>query len=375
MFGKSIRLFNILGFEIKIDLSWFFIVVLVVWSLGKSYFPATLPGLESRDYLVMAVIGAFGLFFSIIFHELHHSIVARHYGIPIRGITLFIFGGVAEMESEPPDWKSELYMAIAGPISSLYLGGIFFAAAPWLPGDIYREVFRYLGTINIILAVFNMIPAFPLDGGRVFRAILWNMKGNLKWATGVAARSGNMFGTIFMIMAAFQLFGGMIVGAVWWFLIGLFLKNASNMSVQQQILKETFMGEPVIRFMTPDPVTVSPGITVREFVDNYVFKSHHKLYPVVQNGLLLGCVLVKDIKNLPSDDWNRIYLADILEKTGQANTISPATDSMEALGFMNSSGRSRLMIAENGILAGILTLKDILELLTLKIDLDEKSSM
>ena len=198
MFGRSMKMFKLLGFEVKIDLSWIVIAVLVTWSLAKGAFPAWYPNLTPMTYWTMGVVGALGLFVSIVAHEFCHSLVARQYGMSMKGITLFIFGGVAEMGDEPPTAKAEFMMAIAGPLSSLAIGGIFYLvyrggeAGGW--NTPVNAVTYYLFYINFILAAFNLLPAFPLDGGRVLRSILWGAKDNLRWATRVSSSIGSAFG-------------------------------------------------------------------------------------------------------------------------------------------------------------------------------------
>jgi Zn-dependent protease len=200
MFGPSLKLFTLSGFDVKVDVSWIVIAVLVVWSLAAGLFPVWIEGLQPAVYWYMGIAGAIGLFGSIILHEFGHSIVARKYGIPIRGITLFIFGGVAEMEKEPPTAKSEFLMAIAGPVMSLFLvvvfSALYMAAAAAEVAMSIVAVLAYLAWINAIVVVFNMIPAFPLDGGRVLRSLLWAWKKRLRWATRVASTIGSGFGFV-----------------------------------------------------------------------------------------------------------------------------------------------------------------------------------
>ncbi|MCK5276199.1 MAG: site-2 protease family protein, partial [Alphaproteobacteria bacterium] len=216
MFGRGIPLFRILGFQVKLDASWLILAVLVTWSLAAGYFPARYEGLSGPTYLWMGVAGALGLFASIVFHELSHSLVARRYGMQIRGITLFIFGGVAEMEDEPPTAKAEFLMAIAGPIASAVLSvsfnilgdfGVRMGMAAPVPA-----VLGYLSFINMLLAAFNLVPAFPLDGGRMLRAVLWGWKGDLRWATRIAANAGASFGFALIAFGLFNIITGNLIG-------------------------------------------------------------------------------------------------------------------------------------------------------------------
>jgi len=375
MFGKRIPLFKVFGFEVGIDYSWFFLAVLITWSLAASLFPAQHRGLSPATYWTMGAAGALGLFISIVLHELSHSLVARRFGLRIRGITLFIFGGVAEMESEPPSAKAEFWVAIAGPIASFVIAGAMLAAAGagrqlgW--GVPITGVLGYLGWINGLLAIFNLLPAFPLDGGRVFRAFLWAQRDDLTWATRVTSNVGSWFGFGFYIIGLLSLFSGNIIGGLWWFLIGMFLQGAARSSYQQLIIKRQLEGEPVKRFMEPEPTTVPADLPVREFVDHYLYHHDYKMYPVVEGDRLVGCVSSRDVKAVARDRWADTRIGSILSACAAENTISPDADSMEALATMSRTGTSRLMVVEDGHLRGVITLKDLLRLLALKVELGD----
>ena len=263
MFGNRIKLFKLLGFEVRVDWSWIIIAVLIAWSLSKGLFPSYYKNLSTQTYWWMGIIGALGLFLSIIVHEFSHSLVARRYGLPMKGITLFIFGGVAEMEDEPPSAKVEFMMAIAGPLSSILIALIFYGihAAGKQAGlaEPINGVVGYLAWINAILAGFNLLPAFPLDGGRVLRSILWGVKKNLRWATYISSRIGSGFGILLIVLGVIQVFRGNFIGGMWWFLIGMFLQGAAKASYQQLLTRRALEGEPISRFMKSDAVTVPPS--------------------------------------------------------------------------------------------------------------------
>ena len=374
MFGKKIHLFTLFGFEVGIDFTWFLLAVFVAWSLAAGLFPLYYKGLSERTYWIMGVAGAVGLFLSIVFHEFWHSIVARHYGLPMKGITLFIFGGVAEMEDEPPNAKTELLMALAGPFSSIVLGAVFLAvywggvAAAW-PKPVWG-VLQYLGWLNIILAVFNMIPAFPLDGGRVLRSILWAAKGDLRWSTRIAAALGSGMGMLLILLGLLAFIAGNLITGIWYFLIGMFIRGAAHMSYRQVLIRNALGGEPVSHFMEKNPVTVPPSISIRELVDNYFYRYHYKMFPVSGNGALEGCISSREVKAIPREQWDERRVQDVLVSCSNETMVAPEADAMQALSLMNRTGNSRLMVVQGHDLVGVITLKDMLKFLSLKVDLE-----
>jgi Zn-dependent protease/CBS domain-containing protein len=376
MFGKRIKLFKLLGFQVNIDLSWIIIAVLITWSLAAGLFPYLYPDLERETYWLMGAVGALGLFISIVAHEFCHSLVARKFGMPMKGITLFIFGGVAEMGDEPPTAKAEFAMAIVGPLSSIAIAIIFYlihragVAGGWdtpVNGVIY-----YIAYINGILAAFNLLPAFPLDGGRVLRSILWGVKGNLRWATRVSSAIGSAFGIGLIVLGIFQFIYGNIIGGLWMFLIGMFLKSAAQMSYQQLLVRKALEGEKVSRFMNTNPLTVQESITVGQLVEDYIYKHHYKMFPVMSGDKLVGCITTRQVKEIPREAWSRETIREAASQCSPENSISPDTDAIKALAMMNQSGVSRLLVVQDGRLVGIVTLKDLLDFFSLKVELEEQ---
>lgn len=374
MFGKQITLFKLFDFKIRIDASWIIIAVLITWSLAKGVFPHYYKDLPEATYWWMGGAGALGLFASIILHELCHSLVARRFGLPIRGITLFIFGGVSEMEEEPPSAKAEFFMAIAGPISSILIGfalyGTFLAIqkAGW-PVSV-AGVINYTAQINWILAGFNLVPAFPLDGGRVFRSILWLWKGNLRWATRIAAQIGSGFGFFLSVVGILFIIRGTFVSGIWMLLIGMFLHNASQVSYKRLVILRILGGETVRRFMKTDPVAVPVSTSITDLVENYVYKYHFKMFPVIKNDKLVGCVSTREVKTVPREKWSQRTVEELARPCSSTNTISLNTEAVKALSIMSQTGNSRIMVAEGHRLVGIITLKDLLQFLSLKMNLE-----
>ena len=378
MFGKRISLFKLLGFEVRVDLSWIIIAGLVAWSLAAGYFPVTYPGLSRATYWWMGAAGMLGLFGSIIVHELAHSLVARRYGLPINGITLFIFGGVAEMDNEPPSAKAEGLMAIAGPIVSLGLALSCAALAAFGQHHAWPTpvigVVRYLGFMNLLVFLFNLIPAFPLDGGRVLRSALWAWKGNLHWATRIASNLGRGFSFMLIAWGVLTLMSGNFIGGLWRILIGMFLSEAARASYQRMMVRQALEGESVQRFMQPNLVTVPPTLTIQELVDDYIYVYHFKMFPVVNRGQVLGCVSTRDIKSLPQYLWKQHLVQDMLAPCSNDNTISPQDDALTALTKMNQTGLSRLMVIDDNRLVGVIAIKDLLAFLALKVELEDRAA-
>jgi len=324
----------------------------------------------------MGAAGAVGLFVSILLHEFGHAIVARRYGMSMKGITLFIFGGVAEMDHEPPSAKIEFLVAIAGPIVSVLIAAACYGASI-ASGNLQvltpaTGVLWYLALINAVVVGFNLIPAFPLDGGRMLRSLLWHIKGSLKWATRITTTMGSVFGLILIALGAVNFIGGNFVGGIWQFLIGMFLRAAAQMSYQQVLMRRAFEGEPISRFMRTDVHTIAPETTVSDFVEDYIYKHHHKMYPVTQNGQLSGCVTLADVKRLPRDQWPQHHVDSLVHACSDANTVSPDADAMDVLSKMSRDKISRVMVVDDGQLRGIVSLKDLLEFLSLKVELEEE---
>ncbi len=373
MFSKSVPLFKLRGFQVKLDASWVILAVLITWTLAVSYFPVQHAGLPAPVYWTMGAAGALGLFASIVLHEFGHAVVARREGIPMKGITLFIFGGVAEMDREPPTAKSEFRMAIAGPIVSFALALAFYLAWGFLqtagvPAAV-TGVLLYLAVINAVLAIFNLLPAFPLDGGRVLRSVLWARSNDLRKATRTASQFGSFFGVLFIVLGVLSILNGNFIGGMWWGLIGLFLQGASRVSYQQVEIRRVLGGEPISRFMKTEPISVPPQIPVQEFVDDYLYRYHHHLFPVMDESRLEGCVRSEDVKNIPREEWAQIPVRQIVSPCSPENTVAPNVDAMQVLSRMKK-GRSRMLVVEGGKLVGIITLRDLLGFLAMKLDFE-----
>lgn len=363
MFGRRYQLFRFAGFPIRIDLSWLLVATLVTWSL-TGYFDLRLPALSSWVHAAMGLAGALGLFLSVLLHELAHAFVARRYGMSIRGITLFVFGGIAEMEVEPPAPAAEFGVAIAGPIASFGLAVACLSgwaagggSGPWsAPVD---AVTGYLAGVNALLAVFNLVPAFPLDGGRVLRSLLWQWRGDLRWATRVCSRLGSAFGLALIFLGGLRLLDPQgRVGGLWMILIGLFLRWAARASYQHLLVRSGLEGEPVSRFMRREPVTVPRFLSVAQLVDDYVRRYQHRIFPVVDNERLIGYVSTARVQSLPREEWSRQSVGTLVEPLTPESMVAPDTDALEALTRMSRARLPLLLVVDGGRLVGVLGLGD-----------------
>lgn len=374
MFGRQHSLFRLFGIRVNVDTSWIFLFILVTWSLAMAFFPAYYPGLSEGTYWLMGLVGAVGLFASIVFHEVSHSLVARYYGMPIKSITLFIFGGVANMQDEPTHPKAEFLMALAGPLLSIAIGVAMFGIFElgelmrWPQG--IQGVIHYLGWINLVLAAFNLVPGFPLDGGRLLRAVIWKWRGNLRQATRLASGVGSFVGFILIVLGIIGIVTGKFVGGLWWILIGMFLRFAAKTSYRQVLIKEALKGEGLDHFMTREVVTVEPDLSISDFVGNYVYRYHHQMFPVVHHGLLVGCVETNDLKRIPRGDWETRTVSDLVQSCHSGNTMDISTDAEKALAEMTRTGNSRWLVTQNNQLVGVITLKDLMKFISLKMDLE-----
>jgi CBS domain-containing protein len=266
-------------------------------------------------------------------------------------------------------------MAIAGPIASVLLAsGVAFVSFAgrrygW-PVSVHGTL-SWLAGINLLLAAFNMIPAFPLDGGRVLRSALWHWKRSLKWATRITSALGSGFGLFLIVMGVVSFVAGNFIGGMWWFLIGMFVRNAAQMSYRQLIVRRALEGEPVRRFMQREIHSVPPDATLSEFLDDYVYRHHHKLFPVVQGGNLLGCMSTRRLKEVPREEWHLKTVGEVLEPCSDDTSVRPDADAMETLIKMSRTGTSRLMVVNERELQGILSLKDLVRFISLKLEIEE----
>lgn len=368
------KIFNI---PIRLDFSWLFILILVIWSLSSFVFPSYCRDypVSQSTFWIMGVLGGLGIFGSILFHELSHALVAKKHGLSINRITLFIFGGVAEIADEPPSSKSEFRMAAAGPIFS-YLVAAFFFFVEYISKKYdfpisERAVANYLAWGNFVLASFNLVPAFPLDGGRILRAYLWSKKKSLVEATRSASKIGSGFGVALMAMGVITFLFQNFIGGMWYFLLGMFLREAAQASYKQVVLKKSFEGEPVSRFMETNPVAIPSDLSLRDTMDNFFVKYQYRLFPVIRAGQLVGCFRARELKKVPKSNWDVRRVEEYMEPISEKNSVSSKMDAKQALTQMSQQGEDRLLVVEDGTLVGVLVLKDMLNYFALVFEFQE----
>jgi Zn-dependent protease/CBS domain-containing protein len=380
MFFKKVTLFKFFGFDVKADASWLFLGVLISWTMTAKVFPQMLPNYSENIYQAMGIAALAGIIVSIIMHEVAHAVIAEYYHMPIESITLFIFGGVAEMKGEPSHPRGEFFMAVAGPIMSGFLGLFFIALGKLYAGYIEQgstaTVLAYLGRINLLIAAFNMIPAFPLDGGRALRAIIWRYKNNLVLATRIASESGHMFAYLLMAYGSYQIavYDNTVAG-IWSGLLGLFMHSSGTYAVQQMEYRSLLAVETVARFMNTQVITVSPDLAITALVDNYIYKHYQRSFPVVDGGILLGVVSLQAVLSLDRKKWHWLHVASVMEPVSALNTVAPDFNAADALDLMQKHGKDSLLVAEHKKFAGIIAFRDLSHYLTITMRIDHNKSV
>ncbi len=356
------RLGSVFGFEIRIDFSWFVIFFLILWSFSAGVFPEQVPDQAPHTYWLMGTVGSLLFFASLLAHELSHSLVARSKGIPVEGITLFIFGGMARTRLEAEDPGDEFVIAGVGPLSSFLIGALF-GAVWWIGAElgvspVITEVARYLAFLNVILAVFNLLPGFPLDGGRLFRAIVWKLTGDLTRATRTATAGGQWLAYALMAFGALQLFAGAALGGLWMIFIGWFLRNAAVMSYRQHVIGSLLENVAAREIMTPDPDTVRADLSLRELVDEHFLRKRHQAFPVVEDGRTVGLITLQHVKEVPRAEWPARTVRQTMRGT-EGIVIGPRDGVSKALEVMQDSGERRVLVMHEGRLAGLICASDV----------------
>ena len=370
---RGLKLFRILGIQISLNYTWFIVFGLIAWSLASGYFPFHYPELSRSAHWAMGFLGAVFLFLSVLAHEITHSYIAKKEGMEVREITLFLFGGVSQLTKEPEDPLKELKVAIGGPISSLILALLFWivskftSQAPHLL--LFTGLLSYLAFINLSLAIFNLIPGFPLDGGRVLRALYWKKTGSLRKATQIAANSGKWVGIGIILLGLWFILKGNLIGGFWFVIIGIFLRSGAEGGFQQVMMKGALEGVKVKELMSQGVISVPPSLSIDRLVEDFFLAHRHITYPVTQGEKILGLITLKRVKGVPRDQWRSKTVAEVMLPIQEEMKLDPEGEAVEALQRMIRSGEGRLPVVKEGKAVGMITRKDILNLLEIKTDL------
>lgn len=366
----SVRLGHMWGIPIGLHASWFVIFALVTWSLAAGYFPAEYPHLPPSSYWLLGAVTSLLFFASVLLHELGHTWVALRNGIPVRSITLFLFGGIAQIAREPHTPGVEFRIAIAGPVTSLALAVAFHGA--WL---LDRDILYlaapslWLARINFVLGLFNLIPGFPLDGGRVLRAVVWKFSGSFHRATQVAAFSGQLTAFGFIGLGLFAVVGGNVFNGLWLVLIGWFLQNAAAASYVQANLQQSLHDVRVAQIMTRDCVEVSDRLALDELVEAQVLTGARRCFFVTDNGRLRGMVTLREVAAVPRERWHQVTTGQVMVPWERLVTVQPGTQLLAALQTMDDANVAQVPVVEGEKMVGMLSREQVLHYVRIRAEL------
>jgi Zn-dependent protease/CBS domain-containing protein len=355
---------RILGIPIGLDYSWFLVFGLLTWMLASSYYPAEFRSWSVPLYWVMGAVTAIMLFVSVLLHELGHSVIALRYNVPVRSITLFIFGGVAQIGGEPPSASAEFFIAIAGPLVSLALALVFSVVKPAVAGiEPLWGLAKYLAFINMAVVLFNLIPGYPLDGGRVFRAIVWALTKSMRRATFIAANVGRFFGFLFIFAGVWEMFGGNLGGGIWIAFIGWFLDSAASAQLQQVMFQSLLAGHTVRQAMSGRCVTVPADVTLQQLVDEHILSGGQRCFLVHRNDHTVGLMTLHRIRQVPRAAWMTTTAAQAMLPIQELKCIGADTGLWTALQLMDRDGVNQLPVVTDSRVVGMLSREDVISFL------------
>lgn len=370
---NSFRLFTVGGIEVGIHISWLVIFVLLTWSLAAGYFPSAIPGIDAGLAWILGAVASILLFVSVLIHELAHSFVAKSRGIEVSSITLFIFGGVSNLAAEPKSANVEFWVAVVGPITSFVIAAISFGIALVMPTLELQALFGYLAIVNALLGGFNLIPGFPLDGGRVLRSIAWGITGSLRRATEIAVGAGQIVGGLFILWGVLQIFGGNLINGLWIAAIGWFLQNAASSSLRQVVLTERLKDVRVADVQRSDTATVSRQTTINDLIEQYLLPGNRRAMPVSDDGRLVGMVTLGDIKDVPAEARDATQVGSVMGGRAGLITVRPSDDLSDAVDKLTGNDLEQVPVMDDGRFVGMLTRADVMRQLQLREELGVES--
>ncbi len=363
----SLTLGRIAGIRFGVNWSWLIVFALIVWTWATAIFPDQNPGHSHGTYVAMAIVAAFLFFTSLLMHEFGHALEAKREGVEIEGITLWLFGGVAKFKGMFPSAGAEFRIAIAGPLVSLALG-LFFVLAAWQAGlpEVADGVAAWLGYINLSLLAFNLLPALPLDGGRVLRSALWAIKADLAWATHIAALIGRGFGYLFIVGGLALVFWQSAYSGLWLAFIGWFLLQAAGAEDRTLMARQALRGLHVRDVAVRDPVMTRPDVTIGEFFDDIASTTKHATYPVTENGHVVGLLPLRSVAKVPRSEWETRTVRDCMLPREDVPVVSEDDDLFDAAGELSESDLSRALVLDGDRLVGLLSWSDVRRALELR---------
>ncbi len=359
--GRHIRIGTIFGIPLELDFSWFLIVGLLSWTLAVGYYPAGFPGWTPVTYWAAGAITSLLLFASVLVHELGHSLVARHYGVPVKRITLFIFGGVSEMVRDPDRGSEEFWIALVGPLTSLAVAVVFWALRfAVAPVEFVYAIVSYLALINLVLAIFNLIPGFPLDGGNVLRAVIWQRTGDPRRATIVAANIGRAFAYLLIFAGIWLVAGADLYDGLWVMFIGWFLESAAVAQIQQLHVKEILQRHRVAEAMERNYAFLSADTTLQELADWHILGTTERTFVVRDGEQVVGLTSRRRFDRVPRGRWPSTTVRDVMDAIGEAAEVSTETDLWTAVERLQETDADRLVVVDDtGAVVGTLSSDDV----------------
>ncbi|MBW2057093.1 MAG: site-2 protease family protein [Deltaproteobacteria bacterium] len=367
----SWKIGSILGIDICVDASWLVIFGLLTWIMASYYFPGGYPDWPRWEYWAVGVLTSLLFFASVLAHELAHSLVAVKQGEKVRRITLFILGGVAQISEEPKEASKEFYMAVVGPLASFAIALVcYLLTFLLLPiSEPLAATAKYLRFINILLGVFNLLPGFPMDGGRILRALIWKFTGDLKKATRIASSLGQGFAFVFIAMGFLMMFRGYFINGVWIMMIGWFLHSAAGQGYHQVIMREMLKDVRAEDLMVRQIETVPSDLSVERLVEDFILKGRERAFIVADKGKLQGIVCLEDVKKIPKDEWASTMVSQIMTPREKLVTASPRDDGNKVLARLTTRKVRQLPVVKDGKILGIVCRTDILHFMQLRSDL------
>jgi len=363
MFGGSIRVATIRGIAIEIHPSWLIIVALLAYTLAEGVFPSQYEAWSRGTYWVIGILAAVLLFVTVLIHELAHALVAQRRGIEVPKITLFVFGGVSSLGTQPKTASEEFAIAAAGPASSLVIAAI--SALVWLVTRDTQEqtaaIFGYLAVVNTLLALFNFLPGFPLDGGRVLRSIVWGRTKSFRQATRVASGVGELFGYGFMGIGVFLLLGGLVLDGLWLLFIGWFLLGAARAEASSMQLDTILSGLKARDLMREDFPKVQPGVSLAEVADDFMVGHGERAIIVAQDGTVSGIITVTDVRRVPRSEWGRTPVQGAMTPRDRIVTVDAEMPAIEVLHLLAEKSLNQVPVLENGRMIGLVTRRELID--------------